>query len=129
MLTQIITGFYNTLSAWVASGGTYNVVAPGSATPPYVTFGLLTESPIGDFADFEGVENLTFYVNCFSSKSIAETCSVADSVMNVMDGASITASGFTSMKCVREFTGAPTFDLETGVYQQSLRFRLWLDKT
>ena len=129
MLTQIITGFYDQLKTWTASGQTYNLIAPASSVPPYISFGLLTESPIGDFEDFEGVENLTFYVNCFSSKSIAETCSVADSVMNVMDGASITASGFTSMKCVREFISSPLFDLETGIYQQSLRFRLWLDKT
>ena len=129
MLVQIISGFYNTLSSWVVNGGTYNLVAPATASPPFVTFGLLTESPIGDFEDFEGVENLTFYVNCFSSKSIAETCSVADSVMNVLDGASITASGFTSMKCVREFMGSPLFDLETGIYQQNLRYRLWMDKS
>lgn len=129
MLVQILTGFYQTLSSWTASGQTYNLVAPATASPPYITFGLLTESPIGDFADFESVENLTFYVNCFSSKSLAETASVADAVMNVLDGASITASGFTSMKCVREWIGSPIWDLETGVYMIPTRFRLWMDKT
>ncbi len=128
MLAQIMTGFYNQLKTY-ASTGCYNLIAPASATPPYVSFGLLTESPMGDFADFEAVENLTFFVNCFSSTSIANTCSVADSVMDVMDGATITATGFTSMKCVREFISSPLYDLDTGIYQMSLRFRAWLDKS
>ena len=128
MLGEIIGGFYNKLKTYTATGECYNLIAPASATPPYITFGLLTETPIGDFADFEAIENLTFYVNCFSSTSIADSCSIADTVMTAMDGASITASGYTSMKCTREFTSSPLFDLETDIYQVSLRYRVWLDK-
>lgn len=129
MLGEIIGGFYNQLSTYTATGECYNLVAPGSASPPYITFGLLTETPLGDFEDFEAIEDLTFYVNCFSSTSIADSCSIADTVMTAMDGASITASGYGNMKCVREFTGSPIWDIETGIYQVPLRYRLWLDKT
>lgn len=128
MLSQIMTGFFNQLKTY-ASTGCYNVIAPASSIPPYCTFGLLTESPIGDFDDFEAIENLTFFVNCFSSTSIADVCSLADSVMDVLDSATITASGYSSMKCTREFISSPLYDLETGIYQESLRYRVWLDKS
>lgn len=108
---------------------TYQAIAPQSASVPYVVFGLNTESPIGDFADFESVENMTYYVNVFSNKSPADLATKADNVMNALDGASVTASGFTSMKCQHEFISSPLFDLETGIYQQNIRFRVWLDKT
>ena len=129
MITQAITGFYNQLKTYTSTGECYNTVAPPSAVPPYITFGLLTEVPIGDFEDFEGIENLTFYVNCFSSKSIADVYSVASTVMSVMDSATLTASGYTSMKCQREYTGGPLYDLETGIYMSPMRYRVWLDKT
>jgi len=129
MIVQILTGFYNTLKSYTATGECYNLVAPASATPPYITFGLLTETPVGDFEDFEGVEDLTFYVNCFSSTSIADVYTVADTVMGVLDGATITAMGFTGMKCTREFAGSPIWDIETGIYMTPLRYRVWMDKT
>lgn len=108
---------------------TYQVLAPQSSSVPYVVFGLITEAPIGDFDDFEAVENLTYYVNVFSDKSPADLAQKADNVMDALDGASITASGFSSMKSVREFIGAPVWDLDTGVYMTSLRYRVWLDKS
>lgn len=107
----------------------YNTVAPETDEVPYVCFGLLTEAPVGDFADFEAVEDLTFWVNCYSSKSIADISEIADEVMGVCDGATITATGFTSMKCVREFINQPVYDIETGIFQASLRYRVWLDKS
>lgn len=124
----------NTLSdstvTWkVFDSKTYQVVAPQGSSVPYVVFGLMTETPIGDFADFEAVENLTYYVNVFSDKSPADVAQKADNVMDALDGASVTASGFTSMKSVREFTGSPTWDMETGVYMTPLRFRVWMDKS
>ena len=107
----------------------YNTKAPQGSTVPYVTFGLLTESPIGTFADFEAIENLTFWVNCFSDKSIADLAEIADEVMTALDDVSLTVTGYTNMKCVREFIGSPIWDLETGIYQVPLRYRVWLDKT
>ncbi len=108
---------------------TYQIKAPQGATVPYVTFGLETEAPIGTFADFEAIENLTYWVNTFSDKSPADVAEVADEVTDALDNVVITATGYTNMKCVREFTGSPIWDLETGIYQIPLRYRLWLDKT
>ena len=108
---------------------TYQVKAPQGSTVPYVTFGLLTESPIGTFADFEAIENLTFWVNCFSNKSTADLAEIADGIMDSLDDKTITVTGYNSMKVVREFISSPGWDLETGIYMQSLRYRVWLDKS
>jgi hypothetical protein len=107
---------------------TYQVRAPQGSTVPYVTFGLLTESPIGTFADFEAIENLTFWVNVFSDKSTADLAEIADEVMDALDDKTITATGYTSMKVVREFISSPIWDSETNIYQINLRYRLWLSK-
>ena len=107
---------------------TYNVKAPQVSIVPYVTFGLLTEAPIGTFADFESIENLTFWVNCFSDVGIADLAEIADEVMDSLDDKTITVSGYTSMKVVREFISSPIWDSETGIYQVNLRYRLWLSK-
>ena len=98
-------------------------------TVPYVTFGLLTESPIGTFADFEAIENLTFWVNAFSDKSTADLAEIADEVMDSLDDKTLNADGYTGMKCLREFISSPTWDSETNIFQISLRYRVWLDKT
>jgi hypothetical protein len=107
----------------------YQVKAPQGSTVPYVTFGLLTEAPIGTFADFEAIENLTYYANCFSDKSTADLAEIADEVMDSLDDKTITVTGYTGMKVVREFISSPIYDLETGIFMQSLRYRLWLDKS
>ncbi len=139
MLSQINVGFYNVLvggtSLQTKLGGSasdkkiYQVKAPQSSTAPYITFGLETEVPIGTFADFEAIESLTYWVNTFSNKSAADIADVADKVMDTLDNVVITATGYTNMKCVREFTGSPIWDLETNIYQIPLRYRLWMDKT
>lgn len=108
---------------------TYQVKAPQGSTVPYVTFGAETESPIGTFADFEAIENMTYWVNTFSDKSPADVAKKADGVMDALDNATITATGFTSMKCVRDFMGTVICDSETNIYQVPLRYRLWLDKS
>ena len=108
---------------------TYQVKAPQGSTVPYITFGLLTESPIGTFADFESIENLTYWVNCFSDKSTADLSEITDEVMDALDDVTLTVSGYTNMKCMREFIGSVIWDLETGIYQMPLRYRIWLDKT
>lgn len=108
---------------------TYQVKAPQEATVPYITFGMETESPIGTFEDFEAIENLTYWINCFSDKSTADVAEMADEVMDAMDEASLTVTGYTKMKCVREFIGSVIWDLETMIFQVPLRYRVWLDKT
>ncbi len=107
----------------------YQVKAPQGSTVPYITFGLETEMPIGTFQDFEAIENLTYWVNAFSDKSAADVAKKADGVMDALDNAVVTATGFTNMKCVREFTGSPIWDLETSIYQVPLRYRLLFDKS
>ena len=107
----------------------YQVKAPQASVTPYCTFGLLTESPIGTFEDFEAIENLTFWVNCFSDKSTADLTEIADEVMDSLDDKTITVTGYTGMKVIREFINSPNWDSETGIYMASLRYRLWLDKT
>jgi hypothetical protein len=49
--------------------------------------------------------------------------------MNNLDDGTVSASGYTSMKCVREFMGNIIYDQTTGVFQIPLRYRVWLDKT
>ena len=107
---------------------TYQVKAPQTSVLPYITFGLLTESPIGDFGDFETIENLTFWVNVFSDKSTADLAEIADEVMDALDDASLTVTGYSHLKCLREFISAPTWDSETNVLMVSLRYRVWLNK-
>ena len=108
---------------------TYQVKAPQGATVPYITFGLLTEAPIGTFEDFETIENLTFWVNCFSDKSTADLAEIADEVMDSLDDKTLTVTGYSSMKCLREFINLATWDNEIGIFQISLRYRAWLEKT
>lgn len=129
MISAVNVGFYTQLATWSGTYGTYQIKAPQSATLPYVTFGLLTESPIGTFADFEAIENITYWVNCFHNTSTAGVAGVADSVMGVMDDASLTVTGYTIMRCQREFIGSPTWDAETDTYMIPMRYRVWLDKS
>jgi hypothetical protein len=119
----------NTVTWKVFDRKCYQIKAPQGSSSPYVTFGLLTESPIGTFADFESIENLTYYVNCFSDKSPADLAEIADEVMDSLDDKTLTVTGYTSMKCVREFISSPIWDMDTNIYQISLRYRVWLDKT
>ncbi len=118
-----------TVAFTCADSKTYNIIAPQSASVPYCTFGLLTEVPMGDFEDFEAVSNLTYWVNCFSNKDVSDVCEIADEVMSALDNTTISASGFTNMKTVREFTSQPIYDGETGIYQASLRYRVLMDKS
>ena len=108
---------------------TYNVKSPQSATTPYVTFGLETNRPIGTFESLTILEDLTYWVNIFSSTSVAHVTTLADLVLAVMDDSSLTVTGYTAMKCVREFMSGIIWDMETGVYQVSLRYRVWVDNT
>ena len=110
-------------------GKCYNVKSPQGSTMPYVTFGLLTDAPIGTFADMAAIENLTFWVNAFSGKSSADVCEMGDEILVVMDNASLTVTGYTNMVCRREFIGSVTYDLETDIFQIPFRYRVYLDKS
>ncbi len=108
---------------------TYNVKAPQGSTVPYVTFGLLTDMPMGTFASPMKMESLTFWVNAFSDVSTAAVAEIADEVMTALDNTTLTVNGYTNMKTVREFIGSAIWDLETGIFQIPFRYRIWLNKS
>ena len=83
---------------------------------------------MGTFQDQEAMEDATFWVNAFSETSTAHVSAIADLVLGVLDDSSLTVSGYTSMKCVREFIGTPYYDTDTGIFQIPLRYRVWIDK-
>lgn len=107
---------------------TYQIIAPQGSTVPYVTFGMETDVPVGTFQSQTAMESLTFWVNCFGAKSAADLAEIADEVMTALDDITLTVIGYTPMKCIREFISSPTWDLETGIYMISLRYRIWVDK-
>ncbi len=107
---------------------TYQVLAPQNATVPYVTFGWETGTLMGTFQSQEAIENLTYWVNCFSDKSVADVAQIADQVLTAIDSVTLTVSGFTNMKVVREFIGVTIYDQEVNIFQIPMRYRVWLDK-
>ncbi len=112
---------------------TYNVKAPQGSTLPYVTFGFNTNVPQGVFGNLESWEDITFWVNVFSETSVNHVTVLTDLVLAVMDDASLTVSGYTGMKCAREFIGAIMWDImwdiDTEIFQCPLRYRVWIDKS
>ena len=108
---------------------TYQIKAPQGSTVPYVTFGPETDVPMGDFGSQTAMESLTYWVNCFSSKSAADVAEIADEVMTAVDDVTLTGiTNYTPMKCVREFTGSTIWDSETDIYMIPLRYRVWLSR-
>ncbi len=130
---------WNTTNGGTTSDGTvtwttfdgkcYQIKAPQGSAVPYVTFAPLTGVTKGTFASLTAIEDLTFWINVFSDKSTADISEIADEVMAVMDNGSLTVSGYTSMVCRREFLSGTIYDSETGIFQISLRYRVWLDKS
>ncbi|MDD5510909.1 MAG: hypothetical protein PHI12_08865 [Dehalococcoidales bacterium] len=103
---------------------TYNLKAPQDATIPYVVFGLLTDVPIGTFENPAIIEDMVFYVNCFSNISQAHVAQMADLVNTAVQNTTLTITGYTAMKCVREYIGALFFDDAGGIYQIPMRYRV-----
>ena len=107
---------------------TYQIKAPQGSIIPYVTFGPETDVPMSTFASQTAMESLTYWVNCFSSKSPADVAEIADAVLTAMDDSTLTVTGYTPMKCVREFVSGTIWDSETDIYMVATRWRVWLDK-
>jgi hypothetical protein len=103
---------------------TYNTVAPQLAVVPYVTFGLLTDVPMGTFEHIAAIEDMTFYVNCFTSISVAHAYILAGLVNTALSNVSLTISGYTAMVCRREYIGAVIYDDTNKIYQIPLRYRV-----
>lgn len=134
MIEQFAIGFYTALTANTAlntklvttatDSKVYNTIAPQSSTLPYLTFGLLTDTPIGTFEYSGAIEDVTFYVNCFSSTSVAHVLQIVDLVKTALDDTVLTITGYTAMKCVREFVGNVNYDIETKAYSIPMRYRV-----
>ena len=134
MIEAFSTGFYNKLvggttlqTKLTGSSGDkkiYNTLAPQSAALPYITFGVLTDTPEGIFGNLSKIESMTFWLNVFSSTSPINCLQIADLVAALMDNADLTITGYTSMVCKREYAGSLTYDLTNNVYQIPMRYRL-----
>lgn len=133
MIEAFTTGFYNVLKGNAAlqtklGGGSdkkiYNTIAPQTSSLPYLVYGLLTDMPLGDFADPATIEDMTFYVNCFSSTSVINILQIGDAVKTAMDNSTLTITGYTPMRCMREFVGNVNYDIDTKIFSLSLRYRV-----
>jgi len=123
MINAIATAIYTKLSAALT---TYHVIAPQTATLPYATFGLITDTPMGTFASPSSCEDTTWWVNAFSSTGSYDVGVQSSLVMGALDNVALTVAGYTAMKCVREFIGSIVYDPETKVYHIPLRYRVWV---
>ena len=111
---------------------TYNIEAPQTASLPYVVFGHNTSIPIGDFANFDTIENSTFWVNCFSNRSVADVTEIADEVLTVLDSATLSITGYMNLKTQHEFIGNPIPNYTDNAFiawQIPLRIRILNNKT
>lgn len=124
MINAISKGIYDKLNGVVTR---YHVIAPQTATFPYVTFGLVTDTPMGTFASPSAWEDTTWWVNVFSKAGSKDAGVKAALVMTALDNATLNVVGYTFMKCVREFIGSPIYDIETKIYQIPLRYRIWIN--
>jgi hypothetical protein len=107
---------------------TYQIKAKQTDTVPYVVFGNETGITKETFASLTAIEDLTYWINCFSDKSPADVAEIADEVMTAVDDCTLTVTGYTPMKCVREFIGSTIWDSETDIYMIPLRYRVWLSR-
>jgi hypothetical protein len=123
MIDAVILGFYSKLATYSASYRTHHIIAPKTAVVPYVTYGLATDRPVAVFGNLEKIEEVTFWINCFGS-SPAQVQDIVDLVLAVMDNATLTVAGYSSMVCRREFMGAMIADVDASVYQVPLRYRI-----
>ena len=139
MINATATGIYNILKAngtlTTALGGTagngykiYHIIARQNVSVPYVTFGLMTDIPVGDFDDPTTIEESTWWVNVFSKTGSKNAGDIAGYVMAVLDNAALTVAGYNALECLREYIGTQMYDPETGIYQIPLRYRIWVNK-
>ena len=103
---------------------TYNTLAPQTAVLPYVTFGLLTDVPMGTFKYVAAIEDMTFYVNVFTITSVAHAMTLAGLVNTALSDITLTITGYTAMKCLREYVGGVIYEPDTKTYQIPMRFRV-----
>ena len=135
MMNVVATGLFNIMKAngalMTAIGGVvgngwklYHVVAPQDASLPYITFGMLTDVPLGVFKNLTAIEDSTWWFNCFSTTGSKDVGDILKALTDVLDNASLTVAPYTSMVCAREFTGNILFDIDLNTFQIPTRYRI-----
>ncbi len=139
MKNAIATALYNILKAdgtlttalgGVASNGfkIYHVIARQNVAVPYITFGLLTGVALGTFADPRAIDDTMWWFNVFSKTGSKDAGDIALLLSDVLDNASLTVTGYSSLKCIYDFMGSDIYDVETQIYQIPLRYHIQVDK-
>jgi len=105
----------------------YHILARQNAGVPFVTFGLLTDTPLGTFTDPRAIDETFWWVNIFASGS-KEVGTIAGFVTDILDNASLTVAGYTSLECILTFIGASIYNEETENFQVPIRYRIRVDK-
>jgi len=107
----------------------HNILAPQSATLPYIVFGLLTDMPMGVFGKLDDMEDATFYLNIYSSTGPKNAGEILDLVKAVLDDADLTISGYTNdMYCMREYIGTTSYNPDTKAWMIPMRYRVIAEK-
>ena len=139
MKNAIATAIYNILKAdgtlTTALGGTsgngykiYHIIARQQITVPYITFGLISDIPMGTFASPRAIDDTTWWFNVFSKTGSKDAGTIAGYLTDVLDNASLTIAGYSSLKCVFDFMGSDIYHDETEIFQIPLRYKIWADK-
>ena len=106
----------------------YHVIARQDAEMPYITFGLLTADPLGTFTDQRAIDDTMWWFNVFSKTGSKDAGEIVDLLADVLDNASLTVAGYSSLSCQYDFTGSDIYDPETEVFQVPLRYKNLVDK-
>lgn len=139
MINAIAKAIYNILKAngtlTTALGGTagngykiYHIIARQKIATPYITFGMITDNPMGTFASPRAIDDTTWWFNVFSKTGSKDAGTITGYLTDVLDNASLTIVGYSSLKCVLDFMGSPIYHDDTETYQIPLRYRIWADK-
>lgn len=123
MIAEADQGFYNKLSNWHSTYKTYRLIAPPRVSPPYVVYEFLDNRPTPVFGDVDSLENFNMMIHVWGT-SPYNVVQCADLVINLMDGSSLTISGYTNILCLRDYVGSPIFDEVSETYQIPIRYRL-----
>lgn len=140
MINDIAKAIYDILKAdgtlVTALGGAagngykiYHVIARQNVAVPYITFGLLTDSPLGTFASPRAIDDTRWWFNVFSKTGSKDAGTIAGYLTAVLDNASLTVAGYTSLDCIFDFMGSVIYDPEAEIYQIPLRYKIQVDKT
>jgi len=138
-MNPVAAGIWNKLKAdgtlMTALSGTlangykcFHIIAPQGTTFPYITFGQITNIPIGTFKNTSAIEDESWWFNVFSKVGSTDAGDILDALTDVLDDTTLTVTGYTNLVCSREYVGAIRYTPETGTYQIPARYKIWIDK-